>query len=75
METVSEESRQDELASDASGMILKSVRDKLAEMRATLRRLKDAGAAPQEYAVAEKLLAAVDAAEEVDLAFWEKHNK
>jgi hypothetical protein len=34
----------------------------------------DAGAAPQEYAAAAKLLAAVDAAEEADLAFWEEHN-
>ncbi|MDR2488967.1 MAG: hypothetical protein LBD42_05705 [Desulfovibrio sp.] len=69
------EAWQDRLAADGRGDALRELLGYLAEKRAELRRALDAGASPEEFPVHEGLLAAVDAAENAALAFWDKHNK
>jgi hypothetical protein len=66
---------QEQLAADPGGLALGRLRDHLAGRRADLRRNMDAGALPEDYAVTEKLLAAVEAAEIAAVAYWEKFNK
>lgn len=66
---------QERLAGDKQGGALRELRDYLANKRAELRRLLDIGSSPEEYALHQKLLAAVEAAESAAIAFWEKHNK
>lgn len=69
------QSWQERLSEDRQGGALRELRDQLAGMRAELRRRLDAGAAPDEFALAEKLLAAVEAADSAALTFWDKYNK
>ena len=63
------------LARDGQGEALRRLRDHLASKRAYLRARLDGGVAPEEFALGEKLLAALDAADAVALVIWEKHNK
>jgi hypothetical protein len=70
-----QDSWQDRLAADNQGDALREMLGYLAEKRTELRRVMDAGLDPKDFAVHEGLLAAVDAAEQAALAFWEKHNK
>jgi hypothetical protein len=65
---------QEQLASDPDGIALNRLRERLAGWRANLRRDMDTGASPQDYAVLEKLLAAVDAAENAAVEYWKKFN-
>ena len=69
------ESWQERLSNDKQGAALRELRDYLAGRQAELRRLLDAGSEPEKYALHEKLLAAVVAADGAALAFWEKYNK
>ncbi|MDR2051352.1 MAG: hypothetical protein LBQ63_06240 [Deltaproteobacteria bacterium] len=75
METAETADWQEKLAADRNSSALKVLLGKLTSMREKLRRFMDAGCPPEEYAVAEKLLAAVEAAESAATAYWERHNK
>jgi hypothetical protein len=79
METVTTlkepEGWQERLAADKQGGVLRELRDYLAGKQAELRRLLDVGGSPEDYAVHQKLLAAVEAADSAAVAFWEKCNK
>jgi hypothetical protein len=75
METLATADWQDKLAADRDSAALKLLLEKLASIRTRLRRITDAGCPPEEYAVAEKLLEAVEAAESAALTYWERHNK
>jgi hypothetical protein len=66
---------QERLAADKQGSALRELRDCLTGKQAGLRRLLDAGGTPEEYELRQKLLAAVEAADNAAVAFWEKHNK
>ncbi|MDR2504442.1 MAG: hypothetical protein LBD82_08715 [Deltaproteobacteria bacterium] len=63
------------LAGDRQGEALRRLRDILAAKRARLRDRLAAGVAPEEFALGEKLLAALDAADAAALVIWEEHNK
>ena len=63
------------MAADGRGDALRELLGYLAEKRTELRRALDAGISPEEFAVHEGLLAAVDAAESAALAFWDKYHK
>ena len=66
---------QERLSNDRQGTVLRELRDYLIGRQTELRRLLDAGSEPEEYALHQKLLAAVEAADMAALAFWEKYNK
>ncbi|MDR0466353.1 MAG: hypothetical protein LBH94_03240 [Deltaproteobacteria bacterium] len=66
---------QERLTADKQGAALRELRDYLADKRAELRRLLDAGTSPEEFRLNQKLLAAVEAADGAAQVFWEKHNK
>ena len=66
---------QERLTTDKQGSALRELRDYLAGRQAELRRLLDAEANQKEYALRQKLLAAVEAADSAALVFWEKYNK
>jgi hypothetical protein len=75
MEEQTASSWQDRLAADSGGAVLAGLRQELSGKRAELRRRMDAGLLPAEYSTAEKLLAALDAAESAVVSYWEKFNK
>lgn len=59
------ESAFDALAEDPSGYQLKRLREELFEMKATVKRAMDAGMTADEMAVARRVSAAVECADEV----------
>ena len=66
---------QERLANDGQGISLRELRDYLIGRQTELRRLLDAGSEPEEYALRQKLLSAVEAADMAAVTFWEKFNK
>ncbi|MBQ7457158.1 MAG: hypothetical protein IJS54_06110 [Desulfovibrio sp.] len=55
----------DLLEDDLSGQGLKKLQERLVDMRTNLRRCMDKGLDPDDFSVAKRLLAAVEAAESV----------
>ncbi|MDR2892004.1 MAG: hypothetical protein LBV80_02810 [Deltaproteobacteria bacterium] len=66
---------QERLAEDKQGFALRELRDYLSVKQAELRRQLDIGSSPADYAVYQKLLAAIEAADSAAVTFWEKDNK
>ncbi|OBQ45945.1 EscE/YscE/SsaE family type III secretion system needle protein co-chaperone [Halodesulfovibrio spirochaetisodalis] len=60
----------DELLSDPSGHGLKVVTDKIASIRFEVKREMDKGLAPDEFEGAQRLLQALESADEIANGYW-----
>jgi len=69
------ESAFDMLAEDPSGQGLKRLREELFEMRMDVKRAMDAGMTSDEMAVARRVMAAVDSAENVAERVYDTLNR